>query len=96
MARTPLDAASVRAELDKLAGWTFTGERLQRRFEFEDFARAFGWMASVALVAEKLDHHPDWSNVYRTVDVQLWTHDAGGITPVDFKLAAAMNRLAGE
>ena len=65
-----------------------------RRFCFDDFVAAFGWMASVALVAERLNHHPEWRNVYATVEVELTTHDAGGLTPLDFELAAAMDRLA--
>ena len=61
---------------------------------FEDFNAAFGFMTRAALVAEKMDHHPEWFNVYKTVDVTLSTHDAGGVTELDVKLAAAMNRLA--
>jgi 4a-hydroxytetrahydrobiopterin dehydratase len=68
---------------------------LRKTFGFADFVEAFAWMTAVALVAEKLDHHPDWTNVYHRVDVALWTHDAGGITERDFELAAAMDRLAG-
>lgn len=65
-----------------------------RRFVFADFNQAFGWMTRVALIAEKLDHHPEWMNVYRTIDVTLSTHDAGGITRLDIALASAMDRLA--
>jgi 4a-hydroxytetrahydrobiopterin dehydratase len=61
---------------------------------FKDFNAAFGFMTRAALVAEKLDHHPEWSNVYKTVDVTLSTHDAGGVTELDVKLAQAMNALA--
>lgn len=81
----------------ELPGWSLgEGRRLERRFAFSDFVHAFGWMTKVALVAEKLDHHPHWTNVYKTVDVQLWTHDVGGLTPLDFELAAAMEHLAGD
>ena len=95
MPRTPLPSNEVDQRLAGLDGWTREGDRLRRRFQFSDFVTAFGWMTSVALVAEKLDHHPDWTNVYNRVDVTLWTHDAGGITHRDFDLAEAMNRLAG-
>ena len=88
-----------RAELlPSLQGWAMAEGRdaIHRRFTFRDFSEAFGWMCRVALVAEKLDHHPEWSNVYRHVDVTLTTHDAGGLTARDVELARAMNRLAGQ
>lgn len=79
------------------AGWALAEGRdaLVRSYRFGDFVEAFGFMARVALVAEKLDHHPEWSNVYRTVEVLLTTHDAGGLTALDLELARAMDRLAG-
>jgi 4a-hydroxytetrahydrobiopterin dehydratase len=70
-------------------------DAITRKFVFKDFNEAFGFMARAALVAEKLDHHPEWSNVYKTVDVTLSTHDAGGLTELDIKLAEAMDKLAG-
>lgn len=78
-------------------GWSPVEGRdaIRKRFIFKDFNEAFGFMARVALVAEKMDHHPEWSNVYRTVDVVLATHDAGGVTALDTALAAAMDRMAG-
>lgn len=78
------------------AGWLETEGRdaISKRFVFADFMTAFGWMTQVALIAEKMDHHPEWSNVYRTVDVTLTTHDAGGLSALDVKLAQAMDRLA--
>ena len=94
MARAPLADEEVRAHLAERPGWELRGDRIARTFTFADFTRAFGWMASVALVAEKLDHHPEWRNVYRTVDVELTTHDAKGLTALDFELADAMDRLA--
>ena len=94
MARNKLTDAEITAELAKTAGWTRSGDKLHREFQFKDFVTAFGFMASAALVAEKMDHHPDWSNVYRTVKVALNTHDAGGITMLDFQLARAMSALA--
>jgi 4a-hydroxytetrahydrobiopterin dehydratase len=78
-------------------GWELDGDGrgIAKTFKFKDFSAAFGWMARVALAAEKADHHPEWKNVYRTVDVVLSTHSAGGITALDIELAAAMDRLAG-
>jgi 4a-hydroxytetrahydrobiopterin dehydratase len=70
-------------------------DAITRKFVFKDFNEAFGFMARAALIAEKLDHHPEWSNVYKTVDVTLSTHDAGGLTELDIKLAEAMDKLAG-
>src|SRR5579863_1743157 len=70
-------------------------DAIARKFVFADFNQAFGFMARAALVAEKMDHHPEWSNVYRTVDVTLSTHDAGGLTELDVKLAEAMDKFAG-
>ncbi len=82
--------------LAKLAGWTEVKGRdaISRKFTFEDFSAAFGFMTRAALVAEKLDHHPEWFNVYNQVEVTLATHDAGGVTERDLELAAAMDRLA--
>jgi 4a-hydroxytetrahydrobiopterin dehydratase len=78
-------------------GWELAGDGrgIAKSFRFKDFSAAFGWMARVALAAEKADHHPEWKNVYRTVEVVLSTHSAGGITALDIELAAAMDRLAG-
>ena len=94
MARAALREARVRELLAQRPGWQLRGDRIARSFRCADFATAFGWMASVALVAERLNHHPDWKNVYDRVDVELTTHDAGGLTERDFELAAAMDRLA--
>lgn len=71
-------------------------DAIARRFEFKNFSEAFGWMTRVALLAEKMDHHPEWTNVYKSVSVTLATHDAGGVTELDVRLAAAMDKLAGE
>ena len=89
-----LTDAQITAELATLEGWTRAGDKLHRELKFKDFVAAFGFMASVALVAEKLDHHPEWFNVYNTVRVELSTHDAGGITGKDFQLARAIDALA--
>jgi 4a-hydroxytetrahydrobiopterin dehydratase len=86
------------AALNELAGWhTVDGrDAIGRNFTFKDFNEAFGFMTRVALVAEKADHHPEWFNVYKTVNVVLSTHDAGGVTTRDIELAKAMNRIAGQ
>jgi 4a-hydroxytetrahydrobiopterin dehydratase len=92
-----LAGADRAAALAALTGWSPVDGRdaIAKRFLFKDFNEAFGWMARVALVAEKMDHHPEWSNVYRTVDVTLSTHDAGGLTQLDVTLAKAMDAMAG-
>ena len=79
------------------AGWAEVEGRdaITRTYRFGNFVEAFGFMASAALVAEKMNHHPEWSNVYRTVEVTLTTHDAGGLSDLDVKLAARMDALAG-
>ena len=83
--------------LAKLAGWSEVAGRdaISRKFVFKDFNQAFGFMARAALIAEKMDHHPEWFNVYKNVEVTLSTHDAGGVTELDVKLAGEMNKLAG-
>jgi len=87
-----LTDAEIDAALSALPGWTRVGEGLERSFRFADFTRAFAWMTRVALLAEKADHHPEWSNVYNKVEVRLTTHDAGGITAKDIALATAMEQ----
>ncbi len=94
-APTRLTDAEIASELTRLPGWTRVGDKLHRTFELADFVAAFGFMTSAALVAERMNHHPEWFNVYRTVRVDLTTHDAGGISALDVALARAMNALAG-
>lgn len=91
-----LDAASMAARLDELHGWKAgrSGEAIEKQFVFRDFRQAFGFMTECALAAEKLDHHPEWFNVYKKVDVTLTTHSAGGVTELDFKLAVLMDLAA--
>lgn len=81
----------------KDTGWTLSsgGGAISKTFEFRNFVEAFGWMTRAAIHAEKIDHHPEWSNVYKTVEVTLTTHDAGGVTDLDITLARAMDKLAG-
>jgi 4a-hydroxytetrahydrobiopterin dehydratase len=92
-----LSGQARRDALAKLPGWRNLDGRdaIAKTFDFADFNAAFGFMTRVALVAEKLDHHPEWLNIYKTVEVTLSTHDAGGVTDRDIKLAAAMDRIAG-
>ncbi len=91
-----LTTAEREAALENLPGWRMAKGRdaIQKSFVFSDFSQAFGFMARVALEAEKMDHHPEWSNVYKTVDVTLSSHDAGGLTKLDVTLAEAMERIA--
>jgi 4a-hydroxytetrahydrobiopterin dehydratase len=95
MPRTPLSAERIAARLPELPAWRVEGGKLCRSFRFADFPSAFGFMTRCAFAAEKLDHHPDWTNVYNRVDVALSTHDAGGLTDKDFELALAMDEAAG-
>ena len=92
---TKLSDAEVTAALEGLAGWSRDGDKLLREYRFPDFVAAFGFMAAAALVAERMNHHPEWFNVYGTVRVHLATHDAGGITSNDLELARAMDAIAG-
>ena len=97
MPREKLSPDALDAELGRLDGWASVdgGAAIARKFEFRNFSEAFAFMTRVALAAEKMDHHPDWSNVYKTVDVKLSTHDRGGVTELDIDLARKMNRFAG-
>jgi 4a-hydroxytetrahydrobiopterin dehydratase len=92
-----LDETARKGLAQRLPQWRMTDGRdaIQRTFKFKDFSEAFGFMTRAALVAEKMDHHPEWTNVWNRVEVVLSTHDAGGLTERDLKLAEAMDRLAG-
>ncbi|SEN32599.1 4a-hydroxytetrahydrobiopterin dehydratase [Loktanella fryxellensis] len=94
MTKTILTQDQIQPLLD--AGWTLTddGEAVTKTYEFKDFVAAFGWMTQVAIHAQTMDHHPEWSNVYKTVEVALTSHDAGGLTARDAKLAGIMDTLA--
>ena len=96
MAPKKLTTEEVETALSARAAWTLAekGAAIQRRFVFADFKQAFAFMTEVALKAEEMGHHPDWSNVYKTVDVTLSTHDVGGLSELDFKLADFMDRAA--
>ena len=93
-----LSVEARKAALKSLPGWAEASgrEAIARTFIFKDFNEAFGFMARAALVAEKSDHHPEWRNVYKTVEVVLATHDASGVTELDVALAKAMNKIAGQ
>ena len=90
-----LDDAARAALLARFPDWTHEPERdaIVRRFQFADFSQAFGFMTSVAIIAEKMDHHPEWSNVYNRVDILLTTHDANGLSERDARLAEAIEGL---
>jgi len=91
-----LSAAARKAALKKLEGWTPAGDRdaLEKAFRFADFAEAFGFMSQVALIAERMNHHPEWFNVYNQVRITLTTHDAGGVSARDVALARAIDEAA--
>lgn len=79
--------------MDEIQGWRMENGALCRDFTFADFAQAFGFMARVALVAQQQDHHPEWTNVYNRVSIRLWSHDVGGVTGRDRRLALAINGM---
>jgi len=93
--RRKLDDAEIRDRLSEIDGWSYEDGSLTREFQFNNFVAAFGFMSSVALLAEKLDHPPNWSNVYNRVVIALNTHDAGGVTDFDFVLASQISEVAG-
>lgn len=86
-----LTEAEIKEALADLPGWTVEGSSLKRSFEFKNFRAAWTFMEDIAMEADKLDHHPEWSNVYNKVDITLSTHDAGGITEKDIELATFIN-----
>jgi 4a-hydroxytetrahydrobiopterin dehydratase len=89
-----LDTDALSRALRAVPDWQSDGKHLRRTFRFPDFVAAFGFMAQVALVAERMDHHPDWSNSYGVVAIALSTHSAGGLTRRDIELAEAIDRIA--
>jgi 4a-hydroxytetrahydrobiopterin dehydratase len=90
-----LSDSEALAKSGSVPDWELRDEALSRQFEFRDFAAAFTFMTAVAFVAERRNHHPDWSNVYNKVTIRLTTHDAGGLTENDFAMAAEISALAG-
>ena len=89
-----LGASELHAALATLPLWERQGDRLCRRFEFDDFSEAWAFMSRVALIAEKLFHHPEWSNVYNTVEIAITNHDAGGLTALDIDFCTRVDKLA--
>jgi 4a-hydroxytetrahydrobiopterin dehydratase len=96
MSRQKLPDAEITAALAALPGWSYQAGKLHREFTFKDFVSAWGFMSSCALAAEAMNHHPDWSNVWNRVRVELMTHDAGGVTQNDLALARRMNEIYGK
>ncbi len=93
MALTALSSEQIQSELQNLSGWSLVDGKLHKEFQFEDFIQAFGFMTRAAIHEEKMNHHPEWFNVYNKLKVDLMTHDAGGITENDIKLAKILNSL---
>ncbi|HYO80962.1 MAG TPA: 4a-hydroxytetrahydrobiopterin dehydratase [Bryobacteraceae bacterium] len=93
--RKPLSPEAVASALRSLSEWSIVEGKLVREYRFPDFSRAFAFMAGAATVAEKLDHHPEWTNVYGRVSVTLWTHTEGAVTEMDVELASRMEAIAG-
>ncbi len=93
MTATLLTPEEISLLADQLPGWTVLGSKLQRQWKFKNFVDAFGFMSRVALLAESMHHHPDWSNVYSRVTIELTTHDLGGLSDQDVQLAQAINLL---
>jgi 4a-hydroxytetrahydrobiopterin dehydratase len=91
--RRVLSEGEIQAALGDLPGWSLEGGKLHRELSFDDFSAAWGFMSRVALVAEQLQHHPEWFNVYSTVRIDLSTHDVGGISPFDVEFAQRVNAL---
>ena len=91
-----LQDSEITRKLGALPGWSYDRGRLHKEFQFENFTQAFGFMSRIAPVAESMNHHPDWSNVYNRVVVDLATHDAGGVTELDLRMAEQMQEAAGQ
>ncbi len=96
MARQKLAENELQSALGLLSGWAVQNDKLHREYKFPDFAHAFGFMATAAVVIEKMNHHPEWCNVYSRVTVDLTTHDSGGITQKDVELARVLENIAGK
>ena len=96
MSRRKVNDEEIKAALETLPGWEVKAGKLHKNYKFASFAEAMGWMVSVALYADKLDHHPDWCNGYNKVEVNLMTHDLGALSTYDLDLAGRMEELAGQ
>ena len=95
MAAKKLSDAQIQENLEQLDGWTVEDGKLHKEFQFDNFVSAFGFMTQLALVAESLNHHPEWFNVYNRVTIDLTTHDAGGISDMDFQWAKQADSISG-
>ena len=93
MARKKLTDSEIQKNLEKLDGWTVENDKLHKEFQFDNFVAAFGFMTQLALIAESMNHHPEWFNVYNRVTIDMSTHDADGITELDFKFAEHADAL---
>ena len=96
MTTAALSDQQIQQRLGPNSAWRYTDNKLYRRLVFEDFIHAFGFMTQIAMVAEAMNHHPEWANVYRTVDIYLTTHDAGGVSEKDFLLLEKIEGLIGQ
>lgn len=98
MSRTPLTREEITTALAALSGWALSEDHksMRKDFKFRDFNTAFAFMTRIALAAEKLDHHPEWFNVYNEVEITLTTHSAKGLTALDMRMAQLANEYAGE
>jgi 4a-hydroxytetrahydrobiopterin dehydratase len=94
MAAKKLTNSEIETHLESVTGWAVEDGKLHKQFQFESFVEAFGFMTSLALIAESMNHHPEWFNVYNRVTIDLMTHDAGGISDLDFQLAKEADKLA--
>jgi len=88
-----LSETEITQQLGKLQGWTRASKYIEKHYKFDSFIDAFGFMSSVALLAERANHHPEWSNVYAKVEIRLTTHDCGGLSQRDFDLAGQIDQL---
>lgn len=94
--RVPLSHSELEEELDALPGWELADGRIRKRFEFENFIDAFAFMTTLALVSERINHHPEWTNVYNVVDIALVTHDVDAVSNLDIELARAADMYFGD
>jgi 4a-hydroxytetrahydrobiopterin dehydratase len=94
MAAKKLTNSEIETHLESVTGWAVEDGKLHKQFQFESFVEAFGFMTSLALIAESMNHHPEWFNVYNRVTIDLMTHDVGGISDLDFQLAKEADKLA--
>ena len=95
MVNPKLTTLQIENEILNLSDWTVQNDKLHKQYHFDSFIEAFGFMTSVALVAESMNHHPEWTNVYNRVTIDLTTHDSGGISALDFELAKRADEIAG-